>query len=134
MNKLVSMDSETSMQTTTEQGAITITAGEMDGIRHPDPAVAECVYLDLRLHFGPGKYDYDCVSGWVRPNAAALLKAAPGLLALARKYASECAECGGTGLLTIKTWPGGIEVDNDDQSCADCADIRAVIAKATGAA
>lgn len=123
------------MQTITEQGAaLTVTTGELDGIRHPDPAVAKCVYLDLRLHFGPAKYDYDCVNGWVQPNAAALLKAAPELLALARKSASECSECGGTGLVTIKTWPGGIEVDNDDQPCADCADIRTVIAKATGAA
>lgn len=121
------------MQTITEQGAaLTVTTGELDGIRHPDPAVAKCVYLDLRIH--QGKFDYDTITGWVRPNAAALLKAVPELLALARQYAAECAECGGTGLLTIKTWPGGIEVDNDDQPCADCADIRTVIAKATGAA
>lgn len=62
---------------------------------------------------------------------ARLMAAAPELLALARQYASECGDCNGTGLVTITTWPGGIEVDNDDQPCPDCADIRAVIAKAT---
>jgi hypothetical protein len=53
------------------------------------------------------------------------------LVALALKYASECSECDGTGLVSIKTFPGGIEVDNDDQPCAECADIRAEIDKAT---
>lgn len=53
------------------------------------------------------------------------------LLALARQYASECADCNGTGSRTITTHPGGIEVDNDDQPCEACADIRAAIAKAT---
>lgn len=67
---------------------------------------------------------------------AAVLKALPqsvnaDLLALARKYASECGECAGAGTRTITTYPGGIEVDNDDQPCPDCADIRSVIAKAT---
>ena len=62
----------------------------------------------------------------------ALTSAAPDLLALAQRYAEECAECGGTGLVTITTFPGGIEVDNDDQPCQACADIREVIAKATG--
>lgn len=28
-----------------------------------------------------------------------------------------CDECGGTGFVSFKTWPGGIEVDNDDQPC-----------------
>lgn len=44
---------------------------------------------------------------------AKLIAAAPELLELARQYASECAECGGDG-----------------GSCPECADIRAVIAKA----
>lgn len=49
---------------------------------------------------------------------ARLIAAAPDLLALAKQYASECSECGGTGKCL------------DDSSCEDCADIRAVIAKA----
>jgi len=55
------------------------------------------------------------------------------LLTLARQYASECAECNGTGLVTIH-FPGneGVpESDADDQPCGECADIRAVIAKVT---
>jgi hypothetical protein len=51
---------------------------------------------------------------------ARLIAAAPDLLALAKQYASECAGCDGTGY--ISSW----------EKCADCADIRAVIAKAEG--
>ena len=49
-----------------------------------------------------------------------LIAAAPDLLALAKKYASECSECGGTAY--ISSW----------EKCMDCADIRAVIAKVEG--
>jgi hypothetical protein len=70
-------------------------------------------------------------SGYVPHGVPALIEASPELLALARQYASECAECDGAGLVTITTYPGGIEVDNDDQPCPACTDIRAVIAKAT---
>jgi len=55
----------------------------------------------------------------------ALICAAPELLALARKYASECAMCGGTNRDPWNS-PNG-------KPCTDCADIRAVIAKAEGA-
>ena len=41
------------------------------------------------------------------------------LLALAKRHASECSECGGTGLIA-------------DCALCDCADIRAVIARAEG--
>jgi hypothetical protein len=54
---------------------------------------------------------------------ATLMAAAPDLLALARQYASECATCSGTGN------SGNFEVG--DEHCGDCADIRAVIEKAT---
>ena len=53
---------------------------------------------------------------------ARLIVSAPDLLALAKQYASECSECGGTGY--ISTW----------EKCGDCADIRAVIEKAEGGA
>ena len=59
---------------------------------------------------------------------ARLIAAAPDLLALAHKYASECAECGGTGVIRATT--SGCS----DYPCYDCADIRAVIAKAEGRA
>lgn len=48
---------------------------------------------------------------------ARLIAAAPDLLALAKQYASECAECGGQSVIP---------------PCEDCADIRAVIVKAEG--
>ena len=31
-----------------------------------------------------------------------------------------CDRCKDTKLVSIKTWPGGIEVDNDDQPCPEC--------------
>lgn len=67
---------------------------------------------------------------------AKLIAAAPDLLALAHQYASECAECNGTG--TADAWednvPGDITkgVHATTMDCEDCADIRAVIAKAEG--
>lgn len=48
------------------------------------------------------------------------------LLALAKQYASECSECGGSGISVS-------DVDGDEGNCLDCADIRAAIAKALGA-
>lgn len=71
------------------------------------------------------------ISGYIEREAISLVSAAPDLLALAEKYASECAECGGEGLVTLHTHQGGIDIDAEDQPCRDCADIRAVIAKAT---
>lgn len=60
-----------------------------------------------------------------------VIAAAPALLSLARQYASECSECGGSGLTTIHNYDGAGS-DADDQPCPDCADIREVIALATG--
>lgn len=59
----------------------------------------------------------------------ALILAAPDLLALAKRYASECAHCNGTGREPTLDELGraGATVD-----CAPCADIRAVINKAEG--
>lgn len=57
----------------------------------------------------------------VRANAL-LIAAAPDLLALAKQFASECGECSGEG-----TYPFG-----ERGPCQECADIRAVIAKAEG--
>jgi hypothetical protein len=52
------------------------------------------------------------------------------LLALAEKYLSECAECGGTGKSVTLTEAGEYGPDAD---CEQCADIRAVMTKVKGA-
>src|SRR5690348_2314077 len=57
---------------------------------------------------------------------AHLITTAPDLLALAKQYASECSGCDGKG-----EWMGP---DLHREPCEDCADIRAVIAKAEGRA
>ncbi len=55
-----------------------------------------------------------------------LICAAPDLLALAKRYASECSGCDGQGNSKLSAL--------HPEECQDCADIRAVIAKAEGAA
>lgn len=57
---------------------------------------------------------------------ARLIAAAPDLLSIAQQYASECAECNGTGAL-----PSGEA--GFIPACPDCADIRAAIARAGAA-
>ena len=51
------------------------------------------------------------------------------LLALAKRYASECARCSGTGMIECVPFDNGI---SSTVTCNDCADLRAVIAKAEG--
>lgn len=68
-------------------------------------------------------------NGGEKEANARLIAAAPELLTLAHQYAAECAECAGSGkveMLSASGHPAG-EID-----CEDCADIRAVIAKAEG--
>lgn len=60
---------------------------------------------------------------------AHLIAAAKDLLALARQYASECAGCTGEGTWVRVTNIAGPAIR---EPCADCADIRKIIAKATG--
>ena len=60
---------------------------------------------------------------------AALIAAAPDLLALAHQFASECAECGGVGEVKQGTDPTG---EPAMYHCDACFDIRTVIAKAEG--
>lgn len=60
-----------------------------------------------------------------RDANAALIAAAPDLLELAQQYASECAECDGGGYVL------GRHAEPTTEPCSICADIRAVIAKAT---
>lgn len=66
---------------------------------------------------------------------ARLIAAAPDLLALAKKLASECAECRGRGYTFSDDGITGFGPDDREptrEACADCADIREVIAKAEG--
>jgi hypothetical protein len=69
---------------------------------------------------------------------AHLISAAPALLALAKQYASECATCKGTGVVTRQYGGDGYGdrcaalADADDQPCQDCEGIREVISKAEG--
>ena len=57
---------------------------------------------------------------------AHLIASAPELLALAKRYASECSGCDGQGNSKLSAL--------HPEECQDCADIRAVIAKAEGRA
>lgn len=60
-----------------------------------------------------------------------LASAAPDLLALAKRYASECAWCSGTGTIEHVPFDNGV---SSTSKCIQCADIRAVIDKAEGGA
>ena len=68
-----------------------------------------------------------------RANAC-LIATAPDLLALVKQYASECADCDGTGRAPSfeNNVPGDITkgVHMVEIDCPDCADIRAVLSKA----
>lgn len=86
----------------------------------------------LDLHFG--RLEMDLIGGQRNPLFGQIQKLAVShaeLLTLARLYASECGECGGTGLRTIYNYDDHGS-DADDQPCLYCADIRAAIAKAEG--
>lgn len=64
------------------------------------------------------------------PSKASLYKT--DLLAFAKKIASECARCDGSGLIS-RHFPGIDTIagfDADDQPCDECEDVRALIAKA----
>jgi hypothetical protein len=60
-----------------------------------------------------------------RIEDARLIAAAPELLCIAREFAAGCAECNGTGALEFHGIGGP-----PGTPCPDCADVRAVIAKA----
>ena len=62
---------------------------------------------------------------------AHLIASAPELLALAKRYASACAWCSGTGTIEHVPFDNGV---SSTSKCIQCADIRAVIEKAEGGA
>lgn len=67
------------------------------------------------------------------PNAK-LIASAPELLELAKKLASECADCGGRGFVYGDDGVSGRGPDDVEPTriaCAECDDIRAVIDRAT---
>jgi hypothetical protein len=66
-----------------------------------------------------------CPRGHEIANAR-LIAAAPELLALVERYASECGECGGTGRALVY---GPVSAPGESRDCEDCADIRAALAK-----
>lgn len=94
---------------------------------------------------GPWRVDGDGVltaGGWVvamchrfpdnndlaRPANARLIAAAPDLLALARRYAAECGECGGSRLVLVERAPD----EYADAPCEECTFIWEVIDQAEG--
>ena len=110
---------------------IQFTPGRHDGSPWADvddaesfPNLRSLIYLDLSVG------DANTITGWVTPEVAKVIKAAPDLLSLANQYASECAECNGTRVVQVKQYPGDIEVDGE-RPCDECADIWRVIDKAT---
>lgn len=79
----------------------------------------------------PGMQSGHVVARDCRPADARLISAAPDLLALARKYASECGNCNGRGYNTQAGEAYTQEASNNERiECEDCADIREVITKA----
>ena len=69
----------------------------------------------------------ECRDASARSRFSKLLVAATELLALAKQYASECGNCGGSGKIQRYSMAHD---PLDEEECPDCADIRAVIAKA----
>ena len=78
----------------------------------------------------PADEDDDRVHHPVASANARLIASAPDLLALAKRYASECEKCGGTGQILVTVNAGVPEYDD----CDACRDLRAVIEKAEGGA
>jgi hypothetical protein len=79
--------------------------------------------VGLQVYFqrpGGNRESIASVTGARREADAALICAAPDLLALARQYAMECGECAGT------------RVCRDGSPCTECAYVWAVIDRAEG--
>jgi hypothetical protein len=103
-------------------------------VRHVSGSNVHVQEFDIRVDwdgrpiepvFNRSNFAIDGATVHVSPRHAALIGAAPELLALARRYASECRHCDGRGVRM--THPAGATDD-----CFACADIRKIIAKAGG--
>lgn len=89
---------------------------------------------------GLGGYCYGCyqmeqeeLGDYVRwEDYEALASRAAALLELAKQYASECANCGGTGRNQYTFPLPSMAMAQVGDPCEACDDIRAVIAKAEG--
>lgn len=91
---------------------------------HPDFPELEYFHIESTDNSRPYGHALS-IAGYMRRSDARLMVMAPELLALAEQYASECASCNGEGyVLHMGTC--------ERCDCLDCADIRAVIAKAGG--
>ena len=90
------------------------------------PLLVNAVGKSLSFVYAPA---VDCPLLEMAKADARLIAAAPDLLALAKKYASECAWCSGTGTIEHVPFDNGV---SSTSKCIQCADIRAVIAKAEG--
>lgn len=101
------------------------------GVQHPSfPAL---LYMDIRADEPSGHTSF--FNGYVTREVLALVKTAPDLLALARQYASECAECAGRGFVYAGdgiTGRGPDDVEPTRIACAECDDICRIIAHAEG--
>lgn len=64
-------------------------------------------------------------------SALPACEAIDALLALAKRYASECGECGGTGIVRGRD---SVTREYEEAPCEQCEDIRDVIARVGGAA
>lgn len=108
----------------------------------PEPWSIDQEWIDRVKHEHPEYVainvgDSCFVTGHIGITKGRLIVAAPELLALAKRYASECLNCLGHGVLEKQIGGDGygdlcagvadVEVD-----CDECAEIRAVIAKAEG--
>jgi len=92
---------------------------------------------DSLVHYMHLQMGQEQISGYLPREHWQLLAAAPDLLAMVKRYASECADCGGTGRIVTRSggsgWGnGGPDVREEVEPCGECEDIRKVIAKAEG--
>lgn len=93
------------------------------------------IILSGQGYFAPSDGPGWSISGFIPPEDAQLIAAAPDLLAVAKQYASECGECNGTGQVVVGVEQMahgelGVETLPITAPCEDCAFIRDAIAKA----
>lgn len=111
------------------------TPGPWESVQN-DPVMVRPGIEAPALNFSVVLFGADDDDGGVRGRTpeeeqanARLIAAAPDLLALAKQYAKECAQCCGDGDVAELDAYGNV---TKPVPCPDCADIRAVIKKALG--